>query len=568
MSQLTKFISSGTWLRWMLSVFFLVFSLSAFSASTLSYTFQRLSDHQLQIQLSFLGSSSGETILFLPDVWGEKKELYACVKDLTVITKSVVLKQTLDPAQRKMIHPPSERITIQYTLTQRFTGQPKKMDEVFEPVIQRDAFYFIGSTSLILPQLENNTLIDVKFKWVMPSDWSIANSFGMNQANQIVHSTAQQLKDALFMAGHIQLKEITYEHTSVWVATIGQFTQLNLDHYFKICAKLVNFQQNFWKDPGHYRLLALVSFDSKKDSFRGTGLYRSFLIALPQNASMNTGFGLPWLTAHELFHAWNRPEHYAIPSGHQEESIYWLSEGFTDYYALESLLRTKIYSFSEYLDAYNWVLREYYTSPVRTYTNQEVEQYFWVSRDVDKLPYQRGHILAHHWNTEIIHQSHGRYSLDDFFRAIQPQSRATVKPRSLDEMEVISKKYLTHGIKKDIQQYIDEGKPLPLDPKAFSDCARLMFKKEKVRLEAFPVTFDPETHIVTFVLKDSQAEKAGLKVGDKIIHIDYKKDDPNALVRVVIKRKNKLKNIQFYSDRFRWVQVPQFELVGRAVNSQ
>jgi len=29
------------------------------------------------------------------------------------------------------------------------------------------------------------------------------------------------------------------------------------------------------------------------------------------------------------------------------------------------------------------------------------------------------------------------------------------------------------------------------------------------------------THLITFILKDSQAEKNGLKIGDKIISFDY-----------------------------------------------
>ena len=85
-----------------------------------------------------------------------------------------------------------------------------------------------------------------------------------------------------------------------------------------------------------------------------------------------------------------------------------------------------------------------------------------------------------------------------------------------------------------------------------------MFKTEKVRLSPFPVIFDSKTHIITFVLKDSQAAKAGLRVGDEITHLNYKKDDPKTLVRVVIKRKHQSKTIQFMPDKVRYVRVPQF----------
>ena len=532
--------------------FLALFFVNAFCAPHLSYTVKKLPLNKLQVTLTFIGSKTGETTILLPNEWGEKTRLYQCIDKLAVSQKNVALHNTIDPAKKIVLHNPGQLVTVQYELKQRFLGKTTKTDEAFEPNIKKDLFFFIGSNGLIIPDLNKDIAIKIAFKWLVPNDWKIANSYGMNHKNQITYSTIRELNDALFIAGHIQLKEIKYKNTHFWTATIGTFSTLDLKNYFQICAKLINFQQNFWNDPNRYRLLAFISLDSNQESFRGAGLYRSFMLALPQNATMQTGFGLSWLAAHELFHAWNRPDLFLITPSHQEASIYWLSEGITDYYALESLLRTNIYSFEEYIN----VLRDYYSSPVRNYTNQEIEQYFWINDDVNKLPYQRGNILAHQWNAKIIQQSHGEYSLNNFIRAIQPTR--TKEQYSLNAIEAISKKYLSMGIKKDINRYIDDGELITPDPDSFGPRARLIFKKEKIHSAPFPIKFDPKTHLVTFILKNSQAEKGGLKIGDKIISFDYMNNEATYPVSIIVNDGKRQKTIHYLPEKEKYIEVPQF----------
>ncbi len=110
--KLNNTIQTGLWPRWIFAIFCVALSFSTLAASTLSYTFQRLSDHKIQIQLSFMGSETGETLLTLPNKWGEKKQLYQYITDLTVLSKSTVLKDTVHPSEKRVIHQPHQQITI------------------------------------------------------------------------------------------------------------------------------------------------------------------------------------------------------------------------------------------------------------------------------------------------------------------------------------------------------------------------------------------------------------------------------------------------------------------------
>lgn len=545
-----------------ISIFLLAQSITAFcTPAELYYIVKKADEHTLKIELSFIGSKTGKTVLLLPNEWAEKIELYKNINKLTVLTKTkVIIKDGIEPAQKIIIHPPYQQLTVSYKLKQRLLSSPQTPSEVFEPAIQKDFFYFIGTTGLITPDLNDNELINVHFTWNVPTDWSIANSYDVNRKQQTAKNiTLTELKDSLFMAGHLQLKHLNYQNIDFWTAKIGEFSNLNTSNFFNTCAKIISFQQNFWASPHQkYRLLALVAVDTNKDSFQGTSIYQSFLLALPRNATLHTGFGLYWLAAHEIFHAWNRPDFLAIDTSHSEASIYWLTEGFTDYYALESLLRTGIYTLDEYVTAYNNILVDYYTSPVNDYTNQQIEEFFWKNYDIERLPYQRGNILAHNWNVKIKHQSHGKYSFDDFMRAIF--SITPEKKQTLNQIKTLSKKYLSSGVDTDLTQYIDKGELLIPDAESLGPCAKLVFEKKRKDQTSFPVRYNFNTHLIYFVQKGSQAEKSGLKVGYKLIHWDYKKNDPNYPVTVQIDDGKQKRTIQYPPDKGKFINVPQFKL--------
>ena len=169
--------------------FLALFLVNAFCAPSLSYTIKKLPLNRLQVTLTFIGSKTGKTAILLPNEWGEKKQLYQRVDKLAVSQKNVTLQNTIDPAKKIILHHPEQLVTLQYELKQRFLGKTKKTDEAFEPNIKKDLFFFIGSQGLIIPNLNKDIALKVVFKWHIPNDWKIANSYGMNHKNQITYST-------------------------------------------------------------------------------------------------------------------------------------------------------------------------------------------------------------------------------------------------------------------------------------------------------------------------------------------------------------------------------------------
>jgi predicted metalloprotease with PDZ domain len=98
------------------------------------------------------------------------------------------------------------------------------------------------------------------------------------------------------------------------------------------------------------------------------------------------------LLAHEIFHAWNgdRTERES-----PEALVYWFTEGFADYYARRFLLRSGLITLQEYLLDLNANLREYFSSAMRTLPNRSLVDGSSGGRDLQRMPYRRGDILAH-----------------------------------------------------------------------------------------------------------------------------------------------------------------------------
>lgn len=84
-----------------------------------------------------------------------------------------------------------------------------------------------------------------------------------------------------------------------------------------------------------------------------------------------------------------------------EQSLYWFSEGFTEFYTYQLLYRGGLITQEEFVGRYNELIREYYMLPVRNEPNDRIIKDFWNDRGVGRLPYLRGLMFATNLNAAI-----------------------------------------------------------------------------------------------------------------------------------------------------------------------
>src|SRR5690606_32963944 len=164
-------------------------------------------------------------------------------------------------------------------------------------------------------------------------------------------------------------------------------------------SEIIGGQRRFWGDEAAPYLVTVLQLEGPENwiSIGGTGLGDAFAFFATPNAE---AFPITRTLAHEGQHSWIPAEIGGMPE-EDEAADYWLSEGFTDFYTGRLLVRDGLWTPQQYADDLNQSLREYAQSPVRTAPNERIKIDFWRDRDVQRLPYLRGRLLAAVWDAGL-----------------------------------------------------------------------------------------------------------------------------------------------------------------------
>lgn len=464
----------------------------------------------LKVSLTFKAVSGAMTLL-LPSEWAGN--VYKDdISELQILTPGVNLSQGEAPEEMVINQIAKEnRITVSYHILQT----ADKLGRTYKNMIHQEYFHFIGNGALVIPQLNNEQRRDVSMHWKnFPQQYKIVNSFGLGKSRQSFKASLQELRDSIYVGGDYRISETQIKNSPLYVAIRGEWTfkDAELD---ELASSIVEYQRNFFDDHTFKTFLITVTPNGEVCcSTGGTGLTNSFATFVPNDFKLDANAKM--LLSHELFHTWNgRKIHREEP----EQLVYWFSEGFTDYYSRILLLRSGKLTIPEFLEDYNReTLYNYYTSSKINASNQKILKDFWNNYEIEKLPYQRGAILAFKWNQMIKNSTQGKHSLDDVFRDLFKESQTVGTVVSSKNINRLTQKYLSKGISADLKSFIEEGGTIIPGNYDLGPCVQL--KKEK--MGKFEHGYDSKltykNNIISGVKKGSNAYRAGLRDGFKLVH--------------------------------------------------
>ena len=441
----------------------------------LSYTLRpEFSNNRLvlHVELEFLGNPSGQIRLFLPDEWAGQKELYKSLSDFSSVEESVQIQKTGKPQMRWVIHKPNKKVKIRYSVRPQGEGPLQgRRSQKYWPILDKEYFHFYGMVFFVYPERFRFGVTHFELKWEgFPGDWSIANSFGCQQHQQSFSTSLENVRRSVYVGGDYRIKNILIENCPVFVAFRGGEWFFSDEEFYTFVGTVFREERGFWQDFDFpYFLITLNPFGKGYRNSGGTGLYQSFDVFFHSEASLN--LDMKFLFAHELFHTWNSGK-LGIRQK-PEELIYWFTEGFTDYYARLLLLRAGLISLDEYVSDYNSKLRQYFSSPVLGAPNEKIIEGYWTDEDLGRLPYLRGDVIAHRWNTLINKRTHGSKSLDDLMHALFKGAQQTRQVLSHDLLIEKVKELTGLDIGKDIDEHIHLGKPFEMSGEELGPCFTL-----------------------------------------------------------------------------------------------
>jgi predicted metalloprotease with PDZ domain len=488
----------GVWL----ALFLILGPSQALAESThalITYTVSpRLDGERLsgvRIAVDFQANASGVTRLALPDKAMGRDRLWRNVRDLTVDGATSVTED--GPATRMIRSRPGQRLVARYLVASALDHEPVEADSYpFEPWVRPSWFYLDGANTLAT--IEGRDTAAVRLRW---ADWPE----GFDLASNLEDEGARNPRRGVLIGG----RDLRIVRSGVLrLAIRGQFgvPDATLARELETILKA---ERGFFGDRQDRPYLVTASAVGAESAahFSGTGKHDAFAMTATPNMSLDD---LRTLLAHEILHAWN-PARLGQPIG---PGGYWLSEGFTDFYARRLLQRERAITPAAFVAAWNTMLREYGVSPARSMPGAQAAQAFWTDPVVERLPYQRGALLAALWDQRLRRQGS---SLDAVLFA---QARAFAAKPDASLIDLFTQTMAAHGVdvRPNIAAYVEQGRPMTLPADLFAPCADLV----EVTSPVFDLGFAPKVDrqgvmTVTDLRPGSPADRAGLRDGMIVI---------------------------------------------------
>ena len=509
---------------------------------------------RLLVGITFQGDSSGESRLLLPLEWSHGVKLYEAIRNIRSLSEDVKIEDTKEPHVKTVRHRPNQRVSLTYEVVSQPPGTKLTIAVYHNPVLRSSYFYVIGQALWVYPDMPETTPLRLTLHWKnIPNGWALINSFGVSEPRQKVKTTLEKFRKSTFLAGDYRVKRILIKKQPVYAVTRGKWGFPD-EEFNSLVQKLVQFQRDFWNSYDfRYYLVALLPLDEQEGVRGGEGRTNSFSLYLPKD--LTTLSKDQFLLAHEMFHRWN-PQRLGT---YENDRLYWFGEGVTDYYARLLLLRAGLISLEEYVAAHNSWIEAYYISPVRSITVDEMVQKRQTNRHAEQLFYKKGYLLANHLDFTIRSKTNGKHSLDDVMRSLLRSSKPDSIKLSEKRIADALRPYLQEQGASDIEKYMGRGELVPVD-NSFGACATL----EDVEYRSFDIGFDFkksfETRVVSGVVPDSNAHKAGLRDGQKIVTWGFMLDNPKRLAKVTIVDGGTQKVVQYYPASTQAIRHPQFKL--------
>lgn len=246
---------------------------------------------------------------------------------------------------------------------------------------------------------------------------------------------------------------------------------------------------------------------------------------------------LRWLTAHEYFHTWNvkriQPPCFK-PYDYDREiftGFLWFSEGCTEYFTAQLLLRAGLWTREMVLDNYAELINEYRGRPGRLYESAYDGSFdTWLGRrrgensvNVSFSYYPKGEIAGLIINFEMMQRTGGEKCFDDVLMAMWRRYLEEDAGFTTEDVRALCEEIAGGSFEQVFADYVYGVRDVPFE-EYFPICGyRVIPDPERTAAEQvgawLGARYSDEGGKVeiTAVLRDTEAWQDGLNYGDEII---------------------------------------------------
>lgn len=535
------------------SLFFLLINVILFASPGpgLDYTVSPLihgNYSSFLIEMNLKGSSSGKTTITIPYETG----LYRPQDQFTIIQILNCQKhqRVSDDSSLYVIeHEPNAPLTIRYTIKNALKDSLPALDEVYAQMLTDKYFYLIGSSAWVIPRDSSAAAYSISLEWKgFPTGWSWLNSFGANKANQKISAQLSDFQNAIYMGGDIRIHKLVINKRPLYFGIRGKWSFSDKE-IFEIIKRTVSSQRTYWSDfdIDQYTIgLIPMKYNTDADrSINGRGLTNSFVTV----GTNSKAFGLDdlvFLYNHELMHHWLG---HVLKQGEPENAFKWFHEGFTDYFAHIVMRESGLLNEEQFKKRINNIFSVYYSDSTHQWSNNKLQQDYWASYEMQKLPYQRGLLFAVYLNESIHFYSKGNSSLKKIIQEMLVEARQLGKIFSTDWLLELLQKRTGNDYSYALELFITKGYFIPI-----SEWKKVTGKLALLPTEVFDLGFTTDKRVIALNVRinsideGSNAQKAGLRINDIIVGFSST-NQPNDSTTVIVNRGGEKIKFRFLASR-------------------
>jgi predicted metalloprotease with PDZ domain len=475
----------------------------------------------LQVEVRFKGDASGVTEFGWASHFAGDRRLSRWAQDVTIRGAESVVDE--GGGQHRIRAVAGAPLLVRYRIVSAYDHDPTADDaQQALPVIRPTWFFAVGRALFAEPHGRDGA--PATFAWTgAPEGFGFASDLehlaGPDHPGLRPGTVADVLDSVVVGGSDLHLYGALDGAPRVRVATVGRFA-FAPEALDALARRVISVERRFWgADESAPFLVAAMSLQRSPDrqSLSGTGLTDAFALWIDESLPLSD---VTWLLGHEYFHTWNPTALGGFPDTPRLEpsSLYWFSEGVTDYYARALMVRAGLITPRQFAAQWNDTLRAYATSPFERSPNAVASKQFWTSDAGNKIPYQRGALLAAIWNARLRGLSGEERGLDDVLRAQAAQVRASPDGRDMVDRFIAVAGAFGLNVRPDVDRFVERGEAISLPPDVFGRCARVVTREQPMFAYGFDV---PATlargMMVTGVEPDSRAYAAGLRNGMRIL---------------------------------------------------
>lgn len=474
----------------------------------------------VRVTVRLTADATGRTPLILPDAYGGVKAHWRYLSPISVRGGTV---SAPSQAKRVITSKPNAPLTLRYSVSTAYQHDPDAAgaNPYDGAAIRPTWFSSLGEFLFVLPENRESSRATVRWSgW--PRRWITASS-----TDHHVATIADVEASSVIAGGDLELLNRPIAGGMLHFISHGSF-DWSLDKYADRVAAVISAERKFWNEAdGDYMVTFLRLAPSLGvSSTGGTGRKHAFV----QYASPDSPADVLFRTiAHEYAHNWIPQRIGEVPDEPDDSAaFFWLSEGFTDFYAARTLLRSGLWTPEQFADELNRTLFRLASSPARRYPNDRIAKDFWTDSNIEQLPYDRGRLFAFLLDYKL--KRSGKPGLDHVLFTMRNRwatAPRKAKPALIDNLLSALSAEGFDG-RQLINHYISKGEPIELPADLFGSCAIVA----TASVPTFDPGFDPEAsaraHSFQGVDPDGPAYAAGLRNG--MVRVARLKSDPDSRV--------------------------------------